>query len=1013
MAEALVSVAFDRLTSLIQKVGSVIDVPEDVKKLSTTFAAINVMLEDAGKNQLSDDLVKILSEKLEDIAYDIDDVLDEWSTEIGKTQLDTAPARKRKLQFVLSSASSVITDWKQQNEIAGRIKDIRVRLDEIENKKPKFCSTSMRKINEPELPKTTSMVNPSEVFGRSVDKEIVTSTMLDGSEQEMGVISIVGLAGIGKTTLAQLAFNDDRVKGYFDKRIWVCVSENFDGTRIANAIIEQVEGNFPSFIEWEPLQQKLCSSIMGKRFLLVLDDVWNDDDKKWDSLKLPLSRGAPGSKILITTRKDGVARMVGSTKAHTLGLLSEEDCRSFFRAIAFSGKTREECESLEDIGGLIAKKCKGWPHAAKTIGILMRSKRTKQDWQNVLVDDRWNLPEIDEGKISAPLLTSYNNLPSLHLKRCFRYCAIFPKDCILEKDYVIKLWMANGLLGSEKGRDPEIIGGDCFDDLVNHSFFQDLEKDEQGNILSCKMHDSVHNFLRSLPMANCFVRDNEEQECSKGKARHLILPEKDEIPASIYNAKGLRTVINKWNERRLQTIPHDLFNNLQCLRAVDLSCNSILVIPSEVEKLTHLRFLDLSGGPFEQLPEGVINLYNLQTLKLIDCHNLCELPQGMENLVNLRHLEIDGTYSLTYLPRGVGKLTSLRTLSKFIVSNGSRGCQMEQLKDLNYLRGRLRIQGLGNVADARQAAAAVLTQKQHLRTLVLDFRVQGRGGEYNSEEQERVESVIEHLQPHQNLENLEILCYPGKRLPLFVCKLPYLEKLVIYRMNGVKCMGYELFGFTSTREMQVSFPKLKELKFHQMDEWELCDTLVNENDDNHSNNFVLAQSLRVLTLICCLKLKVLPHNLLPLTLLRELCICTCPNLTWTTLCLLLPHLEKLTLDGDAGVLSRSISSRHILLPNLRFLKISSSPHWSLPEGLGQFAELQSLEIFCCPHIMYMSEELRHLPMLQDLKIIHCPILGPRCQRNGADWHNISHILNIYVSLPKEREPSGTIVGEDT
>ncbi|KAK9291965.1 hypothetical protein L1049_019917 [Liquidambar formosana] len=914
---------------------------------------------------------------------------------------------KRKVNCILSSPLNVFNDWIQRNEIARRIKDITLSLEEIEKEKAKFQLGETSKSNEPEPPQTTSMVNESKVFGRSMDKEIITRKLLSKAEEEtrdVTSISIVGMGGIGKTTLAQVVFNDDRVQNHFLLRIWVCVSKTFDERRIAKAIIEQVGDNVPEFTEWETLQQRLRSSVMGKRFLLVLDDVWTQEFSKWESLKLPLRQGAPGSRILITTRNEGVAVIVGSSETHTLGLLSEQDCWSLFRTIAFSGKRGKELESLEEIGKLISRKCKGLPLVAKTLGNLMLYRRTKQDWQNVLVNDTWNLLEGEEGNLSKPLLLSYYDLPS-HLKQCFIICAIFPKGDLIKKDDLIKLWMANGFLSSKERRELEVVGEQYYDDLVGRSFFQDLEKDEDGNILCCKVHDFVHHFARSLVMNECFVMENEgEEESDCSKARHLTLEDSDEIPPSIYNAKSLRTLIKKGKQKRLHTIPRDFFNHLRRLRAIDLSHNSILRIPCEIEKLMHLRYLDLSGSPLEELPDAVSSLYNLQTLKLIDCHNLCKLPQGMENLVNLRHLEIDGTDSLTYLPKGVGRLRSLRTLSKFIVSKGSRGCQIEQLKDLNYLRERLRILGLGNLTSAARAAEAELRNKQHICGLVLDFRVQRGRGEDNSEAQERIEGVIEHLQPHQKLENLEISCYPGTRLPSFMGKLPCLEKLLISGMNRVKYMDHDFFGVSNNEELLVSFPKLKELEFHYMDEWELCHTSVTgSNDDTHSR-VIIAPSLCDLTLLCCLRLKGLPHNLLPITLLRELCIDTCPNLTWTRSFLLLPHLEKLTLKGDAGVLSRSFSNRQISLPNLRDLKICWSPHWSLQEGFGQLTELQSLEIYYSRHIIYMSDELQYLTKLQKLRVIGCRILGPRCQENiGEDWEKISHIPCVHIEIAEEMD----------
>ena len=260
----------------------------------------------------------------------------------------------------------------------------------------------------------------SKIVGRDKDwGDLLRFLKGEGSKEENKphVISLVGMGGIGKTTLAQLVYNDPEVKAHFDKRIWVCVSEPFDQRRIAKAIIESLAGVEPCLSELQSLMEEICRLIGGKKFFLVLDDVWTEDFKLWEPFRNVLQNGAQGSRILVTTRNGRVAVVMGA-RSIELEKLSDEDCWLVFSKIAFFDKDpqSQRWKELEDIGREISKKCKGLPLAAETLGSLMRFKScSKQEWEEVLYSDWWKLENVESG-IFVPLLLSYYDL-SLPLKR--------------------------------------------------------------------------------------------------------------------------------------------------------------------------------------------------------------------------------------------------------------------------------------------------------------------------------------------------------------------------------------------------------------------------------------------------------------------------------------------------------------------------------------------------------------------------------------------------------------------
>ncbi|BBN70384.1 NB-ARC domain-containing disease resistance protein [Prunus dulcis] len=568
MAEALICVLQEQLASIIQKqveqeVTLVVGVEKEVAKLSDNFKAIQVVLEDAEKRQVTELNVKYWVDSLKDVSYEMDDMLDEWSTEIRKQQIQ-----------------------KQEAGNAG--------------------STSTTK----------------KTFGRVDEKDKVVEKLLSGSGQGGAtclVIPITRTGGIGKTTLAKLAYNDEKVQAHFHTRIWVCVSDPFDEIKIAKAIIVGLTKETPHLNELQILKSIIHESVKGKKFLLVLDDVWRQDYGKWEQLKLLLQNGAVGSRILVTTQEEKVVSMVGAQHMVNLEVLREENCWALFYHIALADREKNESKGLEFIGKEIVKKCKGLPLATKALGGLMRYKKTRKEWEDIL-----------------------NNYE-------------------IAKDELIELWMSQNYLNSIENKEKEAVGEIYFDNLVTRSFFQEFEEDELGNITGCKMHDVVHDFLQFLTKNECLVLEAEGGNNKRimefdgyKKVPHLTLmfaPEGPLIPSSLCNCKNLRTLATF--DSKITSFGGELISQVKCLRTLNLSRNFLKEVPNEVGELAHLRYLDLSDNhDLMKLPDTVCSLINLQTLRLIRCWALERLPKGMRKLINLQHLHVMGCVDLK-LPKGL------------------------------------------------------------------------------------------------------------------------------------------------------------------------------------------------------------------------------------------------------------------------------------------------------------------------------------------------------------------------
>ncbi|XP_034705129.1 putative disease resistance protein RGA4 [Vitis riparia] len=280
------------------------------------------------------------------------------------------------------------------------------------------------------------------------------------------------MGGLGKTTLARFAYNDDAVVKHFSPRAWVCVSDEFDVVKITKAILGAISQQSNDSNDFNKLQVELSQSLAGKRFLLVLDDVWNRNYEDWNNLRSPFRGGAKGSKVIVTTRNKQVALMMepSDNYHHSLEPLSDDDCWSIFVQHAFENRDIQKHPNLKSIGKKIVEKCDGLPLPAKVLGGLLRSKQRDDEWEHILNSKIWSLSDTECDIIPA-LRLSYH-LPA-QLKRCFVYCATFPQDYEFKETELILLWMAEGLIQPLEGnKQMEDLGGEYFRELVSRSFFQ-------------------------------------------------------------------------------------------------------------------------------------------------------------------------------------------------------------------------------------------------------------------------------------------------------------------------------------------------------------------------------------------------------------------------------------------------------------------------------------------------------------------------------------------------------------
>ncbi|XP_026424767.1 putative disease resistance RPP13-like protein 1 [Papaver somniferum] len=675
--------------SVSREIGMTWGVKDDLKKLLNTLEMILSKIVDAELKQEKSNDLRLWLKSLKDIAYDVDDVMDSLSYEAMRRQHERDGLKNKVLDFVSSSNPLAF-----RLSMAKKLKDINKRLDVVAMEMGRFqlqttpANTTMAHDDSSgQLSRqTTSSVDESETFEREDDKnEIVkiltmvnassssSSTSLmnpDRKNEKVAVISLVGVGGLGKTKLAQLVYNDKLVMKHFDLRMWVCVSEDFDLKALLVKLLESITQNmeFNNIPDVGVLAEKVREELAEKKYLLVLDNMWNEDAERWERLKSLLAVGAQGSKILINTRRIQVADVVkGSISPFKLKHLEEDECWSIIAKIAFSHGGALKTSKMTNIGREIAKRCGGLPLAAKFLGSLMHSKSEESDWLSIQENEIWNSP-VCQNKIMPILRLSYDNLSS-ELKQCFSYCSLFPKDREINKEALIQLWMAEGYLDSsaQTNRSLEETGDEYFERLVGSSFLEGVKKNVLGDITTCKMHDLVHDLAVEVTGDGECMSLKVSELNNASEFRRLTLTMDEELSATLHetigNIKKLRTLIVL---EPMHTLNLDRFSRNKHLRVLHLGhlgvdCSDILYSTAKLRHLRYLNLLSINFAVATKIGESIVRFYNLQTLVLMGCIHVQDVLRRIECLKNLRYLDISCT-DVKELPDSVTSLGNLRRL---------------------------------------------------------------------------------------------------------------------------------------------------------------------------------------------------------------------------------------------------------------------------------------------------------------------------------------------------------------
>ncbi|XP_004296556.1 PREDICTED: probable disease resistance RPP8-like protein 2-like [Fragaria vesca subsp. vesca] len=737
MAEGVVAIVTEGIKPLgefiIQQAKFLSGVGYQIELAQIELHLIRGFLKDADTRQQDEELVRICVKLIRDAAYDLEDVIESFALKVA------IRSRGGTVKMVLKRFACIFNEGVHRYKIGFEIEDIMSKLSHLRS--------SLQSYN---IRQTSGSESVASAFKRQRDRRLTygheVESHIVGLEENTDklvkelvregkrhrIVSIWGMGGSGKTTLAKQVFHQDEVKRHFHCFAWVCVSQQCEGRDVLEEILIELTSPTTekrkeiSKMKKDEIAREVCCIQREKRCLVVLDDIWTLE--AWNSIKagFPINEETE-SRILLTSRKKEVASLAsGADHRHQPRPLDEKQSWELFEKIALSGRDETEYANKRELGQKMLEHCSGLPLAIRVLAGLLSRRDKVEEWQAVLRNvDKYIMRgttvlerEISgqEYGVSCVLALSYDDLPS-QLKLCFLYLAQFPEDHEIPVKRLTQLWIAEGFITSTIDLHGSLeimedVAYDCLTELVERSMVQVVNYGSSGKVKTCRLHDLMRDLCLQKAKEEDFldvVDFSTGRRLTGNKVRRLVLylDNKSECEFSGKDGRNghIRSLLyfnpTYFGQKRSKRIIRSVFNDFRLLRVLKFeNMGTEYELPKTIGNLVHLRFLSLRRSAFRALPSSVYKLILLQTLDLRGSRYEIKITNVFLNMEQLRHLYLPVKHTVSGRKLSFAKLCNLQTLVNVRIENcnlndlvrlpnlkklvviASRSSQLEKLKEM-------------------------------------------------------------------------------------------------------------------------------------------------------------------------------------------------------------------------------------------------------------------------------------------------------------------------------------------